>query len=435
MRQLSPYMIESSNQQFAPSPFLRDAEPSPWECLTSSVATAVLSIGLNFFQLRPRVVDTVMKYVRQVLAFCESMDGEDDVTDIARLVASLIGFLDSCSKVANFWTPIERAGLVEHVQQILSDGFLMDVDAAFDRIRNSQGKEMGRWRQYARHYDSLGRPIGAMLLQHGFMKLLIASTSLLVANSAAFYDGDTLDVIMDGHGVITSLTSEDFGTVELLSDLAAAGVIAVDESTTDPEIITLAGQQLAYTTKAHALSAYCNSVVLSSSADPNALLKWLQATIADPVQMSNLALANAVLKTLAILSKDDANSSNGFISIMHRFIVEGTPSHEVVKVAAKCLSYILHHSPQDATITTLNTMGHVLSSVNPERALKAETLQPFEQQAMGSTLSLVSNSEEFRFNIYCNVIETIVRVSSNCKDSKVGCILSPSIEIYPADLT
>jgi phosphatidylinositol 4-kinase len=416
LRQLSPYMVESFNQRFAPSPFMRDAEPSPWECLTENVTTALLSIGINFPQFRSEVMNTIMSYIRRVLAYTEAAV---DVTNIAALAASLVGFLESCCKVANFWTPIERAGMVENLREILTDSFLASVDAAVASMRKFQrkGPGMGQWKHYIRHYESTGRPLGALLLQHGLMKFLVASTSLLVSNSAAFYDGDVLDVLMDGHGVISSITQDDFATVESLSDVAAAGIAMVDEGTYNSGAEGL--QQLAYAVKAHALSAYCNCVVLSSSADPGALLKWLQATITDPVQMSHFILAKAAVKTLAILSKDDPNYGSGFISMLHRLIVEGTPSPRVTKVAAKCLSYILHRSSQDAIITTLNTMGHVLSSVNPEKALKAETLQPFEQQSMGSTLSLVLNSEEFRYNAYCNAIETIVGVASNSKDQKM----------------
>lgn len=416
LRQLSSYMIESFSQRFVSSPFMRDAEPSPWECLTESVTTALLSIGLNFPQFRPEVMDTIMKYVRRVLGYIEAAI---DVANIAALAASITGFLESCCKVANFWTPIERAGLVENLREILSDSFLASVDAAFASMRKFQRKGMGQWKHYITHYDAIGRPLGALLLQQGLMKFLVASTSLLVSNSAAFYDGDVLDVLMDGHGVISSITQDDFATVELLADVAASGIVTVDEGTYNVTAGADGLQQLSYAVKAHALSAYCNCVVLSNAADPDALLQWLQATIADPVQMSNFALAKAAVKTLAILSKDDPNNGKGFISMLHRFIVEGTPSREVTKVAAKCLSYILHRSSQDAIITTLNTMGHILSSVNPEKALTAETLQPFEQQTIGSTLSLVSNSDEFRHYVYCNVIETIVGVAANSKDQKM----------------
>lgn len=416
--QLSPYMAESFTQHFAPSPFLRDAEPSPWECLTSNLTTAMLSIGTNFPRLRPAVLDTTSNYLYRVLSASESMSMKDDVNDIACLVTSVVGFLESCSKVTSFWTPIERTGLVNHIRDILSERFLVTVEATFSTIRNSHKKGPNQWKRYSRHYESLGRPLGAMLLQYGLMKLLASSASLLVSNSASFYDGDVLDIFIEGHKFDTSVTEEEVATVETLAGLAAEGVAIADDGASYIGASMTGGQQLAYAVKAHALSAYCTCVSLSTAADASQLLEWLQSTMFDSAQMSNVALAKATLKSLAVLCRDEINVDNGFTGILHRFIVEGAPGPGIVKVAAKCLSYILKHSTQDAIITTLNTMGHVLSSTSPERALRAGTLQPFEQQAMSSTLSLVS-TDEAKNVIYFNAVETIVGVASNCKDPQV----------------
>lgn len=429
LRQLSPYMIESPTQQFAPSPYLRLAEPSPWEALARGLAAAVLSLGLNFpLLLRAEAVATTNAYLRRVLAVYETAAADDDDAAVACAVASLAGFLDSCARMAAFWSPVERAVLVLHVRKILSPDFLARSTAAAAAIRIAPKKApaaVGQWKRLAKRYETLGRPLGALLLQHGLMALLIACTSLLVTNSSsnnhmdAFCDGDVLDVLMRGRAIVSSIApNEDIATIESLVDLAKNAVAAVDDAVfSDADAASL---PLAYAVKAHALTVYCNCVVLSQAADPDALQRWLEATIADPAQMAHPVLAAAALKTLAILSRV-IGSAHGFVSILHRFVVEGAPRRDTVRVAAKCLSYMLQHAcSQDATITTLNTMGHVLSSATPERALRAETLQPFEHQAMASSLSLASSSsDDFRHSIYCNVIETIVVVASNCTDLKV----------------
>lgn len=426
LRQLSPYMIESPTQQFAPSPYLRLAAPSPWEALSRALASAVLSLGLNFPLLRAEAVATTNAYLRRVLAVCQTAAADDDAA-AACLVASLAGFLDSCARMAAFWSPVERSVLVLHVRNILSPSFLDRAESAFAGIRIAQKNKaaaVGQWKRLVKRYEALGRPLGALLLLHGLMALLIACTSLLVTNNntAAFCDGDVLDVLMRGRAIVSSIApEEDIATIESLVDLAEHAVAAVDDAVfADADS---SSQPLAYAVKGHALTAYCNCVVLSHAADPAALLRWLQATIADPAQMAHPVLAAAALKTLAILSRDGIGSAHDFVGILHHFVVEGSPRPDAVRVAAKCLSYMLQHASQDAsqdaTITTLNTMGHVLSSPTPERALRAETLQPFEHLAMASSLSLVSSSDDFRHSIYCNVIETIVGVASNCTDAKV----------------
>ncbi|KAI5779511.1 hypothetical protein EDC01DRAFT_303291 [Geopyxis carbonaria] len=418
VQQLSPYLIESFDQRFAPSPFLRDVEPSPWECLTASLTTALLSIGLKFAELRLDICNTFITYTNKILAASESRAAEDDETSLASLVASFVGFLESAAKLAKFWSPAERLALLSQARRILSERFLLNVEATFTTIRNTQRKGTTLWKRYARYYESIGRPLGAMLLQCGLTKYLVASTSLVVTKTSMRSDDDVLNVLLDG-SVVKSISPEDFAAVGTYAEVAVSIITMVDDGAAYVDIDTERGQQLTFAVKAHALSAYCHCVVLSNSADPNVLYRWLQSTIGDPVQMANVPLATAALKILAVLAKDDNNSESGFISVLHRFIIEGTPNAVVVEIAAKCLSDVLQHSSQDAMITTLNTMGHVLSSANPERALKAETLQPFEQQAMGSSLSLVSSSDEFRHSVYCNAIATIAGVAKSCKEKKM----------------
>lgn len=266
-----------------------------------------------------------------------------------------------------------------------------------------------------------------MLLQHEFMKFLTASTALLVVDTPVPQTQQILDAMMSERGVPQANT-EKSSAVEPLADLAAEGVALIEDGA---EYARAEWQQdLGFSVKAQALISYsCCAFLSGTLAESSLLSRWLATTISDQAQMANEDLASATLKIMAIVSKNDERSAPNFISTLHKFIVEGAPNQTTTKFAGKCLAYVLRFQPQDATITTLNTLGHVLSSANPERALKAGTLQPFDQVPMGSTLSLVSNGEDEKQSVYSSVIETIVEIVDNCKDEKVCCFLDPLIAV------
>lgn len=433
LRQLTPYMSESFAQRFAPSPYLRDLTPSPWEHLTASLTRALISIGTRFKELQPDIRDVFSVYLGKVLAHSEGSGEEDNEVNTASLVASFIGFLETASKYPKFWTSTERLAVLKQAQQVLSESFLLNAETTFTTIRNTQKKSSGLWKRYTRDYDENGRPIGAMLLQYALMTFLVSSTSMIVVGMPARPGTDATDMLLDGQ-IVTTISPEDFAAVETFSEMAASVIQIVDNGapylTSDSE----KARYLALKTKAQALAAYCNCVVLSNSADPNVLYGWLLSIISDPAQMSCVPLASPALNILAILAKDKNNSDQvgKFINTLHQYIVEGGPSTEVVQIAIKALAAILKHSPQDQTITTLNTLGHVLSSTKPERALeKSQTLQPFDTHPAASSLSLASPTDESRQAIYVNIIDTIVGIADTLKDPKVWDCPSG---VCPADL-
>lgn len=222
---------------------------------------------------------------------------------------------------------------------------------------------------------------------------------------------------MMSSGGVPQANADKSAAVEPLADLAAEGVALIEDGA---EYARAEWQQnLGFSVKAHALTSYaCCAFLSGSMAESQLLNRWLATAIADGAQMASEDLAAATLKILAISTKDDERAASNFISALHKFIIEGGPSAATTKVAGKCLAYVLRFQPQDATITTLNTLGHVLSSSNPGRALKAGQLQPFEMGA--STLSLVgAGGEDEKQGVYASVIETVVEIVEVCGDEKV----------------
>lgn len=418
VRQLSPYTIGVFQQQLAESHSFIHIQPSPWECLTFSLVHALLSIGLRHDELRPTVLEIVDNYIRHILEVCER--NADDPVVHAPLVVSFVGFLEAAAHFARFWKPAERFELVTKIKDTLSGRFLLDVDDIFASLSVSRGKRTVQWNKFVRNYEHAGRPLGSMLIYHGLMKLLVAHTSLLVATHPAFRNGGliVLDTLISFTTFTKMTTEQDTNTVEFQIQIAEMGVTIAEERLSSSKHNPGGQQQLLFSLKAYALTIYCICVILSPAVNASILHERLHLTITDPVQMSDQALATAALKSLAILS-GRSNCLSDHIGLLYRFIVEGMPPKNIARVAAKCLSYSLQNLPEDAALTTLNTLGYVLSSANPERALKGETLQPFEQQPSGSSVSLLSESDEYKQNVYANVVDTIVIVASNCSDPQI----------------
>jgi phosphatidylinositol 4-kinase A len=449
LKQLGPYFPEAHNQVITPSPFLRDIEPSPWEALSHSLTSAVLVIGINHAELR----DSALGKTADYLDIChytvtnlppiqtEDSPEEADVLSIATITVSLLGFLEAAATHANFWTGSERLYLVERIRKILTEKFLVSVETAFSTVRNAthlSGRALREWKRYAKHYAGIGRPLGAMLLQQGFMRLLVSTTSLLIADSSVLQGEDILDVLMSGQVIAkTSLPwSEDseLGTIETLVDIAAEEMALLEDGADYLQLGTSWQQRLAFAVKAYVLTSYVNCVILNEgAADADVLMAWLEDTMSDPIEMADENLASVVLKCMAILARVSPTFASSLSRSLPRFIVKGGLRQQTVSVAANCLAYVLQFLSQDAVITTLYTLGNVLSSGSGERAPVAGStpdgtlkvhpgrgdFASYDRQDSGSAISLALSGEEETATIYGNVVQAIVVVSSTCKDDKI----------------
>jgi phosphatidylinositol 4-kinase A len=159
---------------------------------------------------------------------------------------------------------------------------------------------------------------------------------------------------------------------------------------------------------------------------------WLENTMADPVQMADETLANVVLRAMALISKLSPGFASNISRLLPRFIVQGGSRGRIISTASACLAFVLQILSQDAIITTLYTLGNVLSSSsNAERALLGgingdltmdSTLNSTfysGKESTGSFISLIISGEEETSAVYENVIQAICGIASGCKDPKI----------------
>jgi phosphatidylinositol 4-kinase len=449
-RQLVPYLQESHCQVFALSPFFRKVEPSPTEALSYNVTSALLSLGVNHDDVQQIVSDNIKAYLNASAGASESVSEPDndgdpeaikDAIRIATIAMSLVGFMDGASAQANFWKTGGRLALIQRLRDLLSESFLVGVETAFSTIRNchSHERHVKEWKRYLRHYSDIGRPLGAMLLQQSFMWLLVASTSLLVAEVDALREAHVLDILMSGDGVLRPMTGRtgdaDFRSVETYANVVIDQVNYLESSEDFVRLDSAGQQRLAFGVKASAFISYLNCSRLNEdAADPDILTYWLGDALADPVCMADEELATTVLKCMALLCKVSPSYAGTVSRLLPRFIVQSGSSTAITAVAAECLAFVLQILSADAVITTLYTLGNVLSPGEDEK------LQTFAngfngdlpdgpdtqiysgRHSTGSSISLQISGEEQTETTNSNVVQAICKIATAAKDEKISAL-------------
>ncbi|KAF2084218.1 hypothetical protein K490DRAFT_59798 [Saccharata proteae CBS 121410] len=445
--QLTPYLPESYAQAVGPSPFLRDIDPSPWEILTRSLTHAILSLGLNHPELREDASLAVDKYVadwsrtashlaEERLSWEDSNEAaaDGDHGRVLTLTMSLFGFLSSAASCARFWTAPQRQTLIKTLQDALSESLMVVLEASLSAVLygNTPRRSSKDWRRYARHYAATGRPLGAMLLHHGFMQLVVACTAMLAAPSENHAQSPILDTLRKTDYL--NRTNFDSESEDLLICVAAIAEDEMDQIKANSEYVKRVGtvwqQHLAHGTMADALTTYlCCAILNSDIADPEKLLDWLETTLSDDILAADEGLASTVLKSMAVLGRYSSATAAQLSRSLPRIIVQGGLNDRTSTIAADCLASILTLLPQDAVITTLYSLGNVLSAKSPVDGAGSTTSHANGSATAngsvalpapnGSAISLDPSETEEPSHVYSTVIQTIVGVACRCKDDKI----------------
>lgn len=429
-----------------PSPGFNRIEPSPNEVLTSNLTAALLSLGSKHELLHETVSDNIWAFLESFKAAVQNIgrlrqDGDselnlEDAIRTATLAVSFLGFLDAASAQADFWRVGGRLALVQKVRNLLSDSFLTAVDGAFSTIRNahSSDRHVREWKRWLRQYTSHGRPLGPMILQRSFTWLLVAATSLLIVNVKDLRGSHILDVLMSQVDLLVSgargAVDIDFRSIELYAGLAREEMERLEASADFLELGSASQQRLACAVKASAIVSFLNCSVLNEdAADPEYLMGWLAETL-DSAQIFDEVLASVVLRTMAILARFSPDFAATVIRLLPRFIVQTAPSATIVGLGSRCLAFTLYKLSSDAVISTLYTLGNVLSP-SPENGAPNGSNADLPgdgtgssniyhgRQSTGSSISLQIQNEGDTTAVYSNIIETICCVAKSCEEEKI----------------
>lgn len=444
VKHLTAYLPKVHCQHFSSSPFLHEIKPAPWTALTYELTKALLLLGIRFPPLRKTVAETTKSYLHNWSESAATLastgvgeEGEDNIYDaqeVAAVTVSLVGFLDAAANLENFWSSYERVELIRTLKESLSEQFLIAVETASSAIRTSTSSEMMArdWRKYLKRFAAQGIPVGAMMLQKGFMKLVLACTARMLTDEHTVRSGDILDQYIAGthlNPVKDELVTPDM--IEYLVDITTEQIRVLEDGSDYLQLSSAWQQRLAFTVKAYALEAFLHCMVLDDElADPEDLFAWLEDSIANHVQMADTQLGDIALKSVAVVAKFMPEEASNFARVLLRFIVRGTSTPDAVAIAAKSLSHILKMLSQDAVITTIYSLGNVLSSQTAaEKAHHPLTLgeanghhgslSSSSKLRTGSVISLSLSGDEETSLVCGNVAHAIVMIATESKDSRI----------------
>ncbi|KAI8935711.1 hypothetical protein NX059_007232 [Plenodomus lindquistii] len=450
LSRLSPYLAESYTQVLAPSPSLRAFEPSPYETLTYNLTSAILAIGVKHAQLRTQATSTLAAYLSgwssssdalSADAFDPEERGEfSSDGELARTMThslSLLGFLGAVAEKVKFWNAYDRLQFVQEVRKVLTEKLLIAFETALSIVRNARSHQHGlrEWKRYVKHYAASGRPLGAMILHDSFLKVVIASAEVLVQTGPdQKAGGSVLDQLKASLSGTNSHIVRDAADDQLAEGLTRIAVEEMERLDNDLDYLQRVGsawqQQQASSVKAKVLITYlCCTVYDEDIADSELLTTWLDGVLNDPAQSADHELASTVLKSMAILARVSPQLASSLGRSLPRVIVQGNFDHRTTSVAAESLAAVLSLLPQDAIITTLYSLGNIISVAPvPERNnASSPTLNGSHRgsrsgvynQQNGSAISLTPSDIEEPHHVHSTVIETIVAVARNCKDAKI----------------
>ena len=447
LNQLSPYLLEAQTQAIAPSPLLRSLESSPWEILGYSLMRAILSIGIRHPNLHDAVIRTTLDYLRNCLRTVNSVtvgplvpernneyfDIEDTLT-LATVSVSLLGSLEALSLHAHFYHNSELCDTIALLRQIFDENLMVSVEGVFSSIRTSDSnvRAVTDWKFYSKRYATAGRPLGAMLLQCGFMKFLVTCSSLQLASVEQLHQTDTLDLIIADADLCFERSNVSDALLDLLSEIAVESMHFLEDGADYLQLGSAWQRELAYAVKAHSIHTFLNCAIVDEDAtDIDALVSWLEDAIADPAQMASEKLSYVVLYSMAALSRSSPSTATNFSRSLPRFVVQSGIRGESVTIAARSLTFILQRLSQDSMITGLYSLGNVLSARSrTDKAIgsfelangntnSTKSTGNYTQHSSGSAISLDLSNEEETATTYGKIVKVIVEITANCRDEKI----------------
>ncbi|PWY77156.1 phosphatidylinositol 4-kinase [Aspergillus sclerotioniger CBS 115572] len=445
---LSQYLPESHSQLFRPSPFMHNVKPSPWENLTHNLTLALLSLGSSYPSLHDAVVGAFNGYLHNCAEAIKAVaplhryhseanrnDAEFESFGVLSVSVSLVGFLGAAAEFTSFLSASEKLQIVNKLRSMLCEQFLVAVETASSTVRNATLPDnlLREWRKYTRRYDADGRPLGAMLLQEGFMKFVKACVTSLVGAHGLSED-EFLHGCLNYTGIARSPDDGEIALVHRVAAIIAEEFQLLEDGSDYLQLGSPWQQRLAFSMKALALIGYLSCIIVcEDTTNKDEFLSWLEDTLVDPNQMAQADLATAALRSMAIISQASVSvASSGSRSLL-RFIVDGgAPTGYTGSVAGRCLAQILGVLSQDAVITTLYSLGNVLSSgSSTEKSYQSHLLGdtavhggaslPFSTIRTGSVVSFSADGEANNLS-YKNVVRAIVTIATSCNDEKIGAL-------------
>jgi len=447
LKQIGDYLPEAHLQTFKQSPHLKSFLPSPWELITREITSAILAIAINHKSLRALAFEYVQQTVEGLAVYSKQLASvgvhtsqelseseSQHAASSVRYSLCVLGLLSALSERARAFTAVERLRVIKELRAVLSEAFMTGLEGTLSSIRNSssQSRPIRPWKRLLKSYAFEGRPIGAVLLQRALIQYIAAGTALFVGAISATCHGEVLDFLLAKSSPLSTAQSGcDNIMLEHLTSTVMDSVGYVDADVDFFQMGSVWQQRQAFSLKANALTSFlCCSLVNEDIADADILMGWLDHVIADQVQLADDELAQTALKCMAVLAKTSKTFASSLARSLPRLIVQSKMTPQTSAVAADSLAQVLLLLPQDMQISTLYSLGNVLSiGADPSRANPSmffdgsagsrHSLSNYTQQEQGSAISLVTSDAEETAIVHGTVVQSIVRIATRCNDERI----------------
>lgn len=452
LQQLAPYVAEAHRQAFRATPLHQHLPP--WETISYDLTTAILSLGLNHSSLRARACSTISEAVDEVTLSAENTawlkplpEGQteyeinDDTLRVVQISVSLLGFFNGIAGYMQVWSPDQRMSLLPQFKRILSEKFMVSLEGALSAIRNSYTKHrmVNQWKRWDTQYAAQGRPLGAMLLQQAFMHIVEETTLALLPIHEPLASADLLDTLLqqDPHKYQNKVHSAN-GIVDNLTELVTSEIKFLDDEADYLKLGSVWQQKQARDVKASALRSFlCCCILSGGTPNDDLLLDWLSAITADPDQMVDEDLAKTVLKSMAVLARISETVVTSLTRYLPRLIVNGKMTATTAAVACECLARVLKPLSQDVVISTLYSLGNILSTDVDGQANHTTIFDSSfsiahndngngftSHQGFGSSISLVLSDEEETAAAYGTLVAAIVAIAVARSEAQLTALVS-----------
>lgn len=450
LHQLLPYLPEAHRQTLSHTPIYRHLPP--WETLAFDLTSAILAIASNHVSLRQQalacVYDTLDGLAQSADAttwMSPTLDHGDSyqtntvekLLSTIQLTVSLLGFLRAVARYIHVFEAYQRMSIIQKIRHLLSEKFMVSVEGALSAVRNSRSNSQParEWRRWVKHYATRGTPLGAMLLQQAFMSVVEESVALLLSSHDRIPSDGLLDVLLHRKPLVDYDPSEvNEPMVEDLTDVIVEEITLLEADADYLKVSSAWQQRLALEVKASSLRSYLYCSLLNESvADDDLLLSWFDAITSDPVQMADENLAKTVLQSMAVLARTSSTTASNLSRSIPRVLVNGKMLPHIARFAGQCLAWVLRRLNQDMVISTLYSLGNILSASNDKTAGASPffdgangngSLAPYaSQQALGSQLSLVFSDDGEPTAAYGSIVEAIVAIATVQNDEKISALV------------
>ncbi|KAK9466528.1 hypothetical protein V1512DRAFT_171225 [Lipomyces arxii] len=441
LNQLGLYLMDSYRQYFTPSPLIRDMLPSPWEVLTNKLVLAIIDISQRFDKLADEANKYIMDYITAINKKISTTPY--NLATILPLSFSLQGFLLAVGEQAqNYESSEVQYQLISSIATVFRGDFCVHLEEALSILRTSNDPTSKVWNYYRLRYRASGKSFGSASLRYSFVEAVRNVSGLYVVPfclyvtptleaSSKTKPGSFLDDLMEGARMNAQLDSNLQKSLSLCRDIALAEIANVDDGADYIDLMSARQRRLSFAVKASALEILCIAV-FSGLHKLSDLMQTIDTSLANDDQVMDEQLISTIFKIMALMCRSDSDIGASLTRIFPRLIVRYNATKETIQIGAVCVAYALKSLSEDAVISTLYTLSNIIVPVGDVRKL-ANTASRVEitevssknlerVTSMGSSISLLSASEDERNIIYENIIHALARVVENYNDAKINAL-------------